>query len=406
MINGLLQPFIDLGYSDRGPLFAIGIHHYWDAFENPDLPPFMLQRTLPKAFRTNALTEIGCRDYVVENPSDIPRHLRTDRWQQLCTALDNWDALPGLVQWRLIALLHALCFYPLVKKLVSEIRNDAVLSDPALAELIYLRASASYVYDMPSRVADYKNADLSAFVWIAQTQGVAPQTGYNAAIKVLTHQAKNGAATDELRVWNDLAAEHLGRLQDAGSEFDYVLCQSRFHRAAAFLPMRSGDRDEMIRVMDLAEEYANALAPATEAQDVLRRENLHPLLESRTKEALWLGDLDSALVRATQVTELDPFEARGWLELGEVLMARRDWAKALDAYATAALIGPPASAIARHMAGLCLEKLGGTAASALMFKSAIDIDPGAVATRNKVQKLPETEVFDALKQWNLQTMMF
>lgn len=403
MIHGLLQPYIDLDHCDRGPLFSVGINHYWQAFQNLDAPPFMLQRTLPNAFRTNALREIGCGDYVVEDPRDLPRHLRSDNWSGLCDALDRWADLSPTARSRLIALLHALCFYRLIERLVPAIGDDDPPTDLPEAELTYLRASALYVIDLPTRVADYGHANLDTFIRLANFADIPPQTGFNAAIKVFTHLAKNGAPAPELTEWNDRAMQHLNKLRKSTSDFDYLLCESRFHRAAAFIPMRTGDRVEVVRVMDLAEEYANALTPKDDAQDVLHRENLHPLLESRTKEAIWLGDLDAALVRATQVTRLDPFEARGWLELGEVHMARQDWDAATEAYCTAALIGPPASAIARHMIGVCMGKLDRPAAAAFMLKSAIDIDPGAISTRNLVHNLPETDVFNALKQWSLQS---
>lgn len=401
MIKGLLQPYVDLGPCDRGPLFSVGIKHYWKAFDDPQSDPFMLQRTLPRTFRTSALGEIGCAEYAVDDPRDLPHELRTEKWTRICEALDRWSDLSKLTQWRLVALLHALCFYQLLDALVPSCEITAALSDPSEAELTYLRASARYVLKLPNRVSDYKDANLETFVAIAKSPVVPPQTGFNASIKVLTHLAKNGATETDLVDWSDRAVLHLNRLQESGSEFDHLLCTSRFHRAAAFIPMRSGNKSDVVKVMDLAEEYAGALNPKDNAQEVLRLENLHPLLESRTKEALWLGDLDAALDRATQVTRLDPFEARGWLELGEVLVIRQDWKNALEAYYTAALIGPPASAIARHMAGVCLQKLGQSSAAAFMLKSAIDIDPGAMSSRNHVQNLPDHDVFQELKRWNL-----
>ena len=66
--------------------------------------------------------------------------------------------------------------------------------------------------------------------------------------------------------------------------------------------------------MELAERHARGLQPRTEAQELLYLENLHPVLESRTKEALWLGDLELALERARAVVELDRYDSKTWVE--------------------------------------------------------------------------------------------
>ncbi len=406
MIRNLLQPYLDLGTSDRGPIFAEGIQHYWAAFQDAEAPRFALQRTLPPAFRTIALTEMGCADHIVDDPRDLPQNLRTPKWQLLCRALDQWPDLPEIAQSRLGLLLHALCFYQLINRLVPTLEDTSHIDNPYLADLAYTRASASYVLSLPNRVSDYGNADLSRFVLISDADGVHPQIGFNAAIKVFTHIAKTSASLDDLREWEAKAAHFLHLIGDCEVEFDYLLSASRFYRATAFVPMFAGDRADVVRQMDQATEFAQALKPETAAQDVLRRENLHPLLESRTKEAIWLGDLQAALGYAEQVTQLDPFEARGWLELGDVFMKLGQWGKALDAYLTSATIGPPATAIAQHMAGLCLLEMGQASAAAYLFKSAIEADPGAVSTRNQIRNLPDTQVISELKRWNLQTFGF
>lgn len=403
MAAGLLQPFIDLGPCTAGPIFSQSVAHYWDAFRHPEKPRFALQRTLPRRFRAQALSEIGYAPYVAEDPRDIAPELRTEKWQQLCAALDHWSELSQIGQSRLVLLLHALCFYELIPRLLSPMADHTDLSDPIAAELAYLRASAVYVLGLPNRVADYADADLGDFIRIATAQDVPPQVGFDAAIKLLTHLAKNGGTVEELTRWCDCAAGHLARLRREGSAFDADLCESRFRRAAAFIPQRLGDRDEVVAIMDAAERCADALQPANDAQVLLRGENLHPLLESRTKEAIWLGDHDLALDRAQKVTQIDPFEARGWLELGQVFLRRQQFEKAANAYLTAAMIGPPATAIAHHMAGICFLELGQPAVAAFMLKTAVDLDPGAISSRNHIRQLPQEVVFEELKRWSLRT---
>jgi tetratricopeptide (TPR) repeat protein len=186
-------------------------------------------------------------------------------------------------------------------------------------------------------------------------------------------------------------------------DFTSALLLSRFYRAAAFVPQRRGKRAEVTRMMDLAEQHARALVPTDEAENLLRLENLYPVFESRTKEALWLGDLDLALARAESLTELDPYDSRAWLELGEVRLRRSEYAPAAEAYVVAATLGAPSSAIGCHMAGVCFRYLGQPLLAAFFFKTSLQTDSLAISPRDQIHALPDLSVLAALKQWSLST---
>jgi tetratricopeptide (TPR) repeat protein len=215
-------------------------------------------------------------------------------------------------------LLHALCFYPLVTKLIPPLARNANSVDPDRAELAFWGASARYILGLPDRVADYGHADLS--------------------------------------------------------EFENVLASS------------PDDRET--------------------GQDLIYLENLHPVLESRTKEAIWLGDLDLALARALRVVELDPYDSKSWLELGQVRRKRKELGAAAEAYAFAAVLGPPASAIARHMAGVCFRELDQPLLAAFFFNSALNIDPLAMSAHEQIQGLPDLPAIATLKEWSLRSFDF
>jgi tetratricopeptide (TPR) repeat protein len=156
-------------------------------------------------------------------------------------------------------------------------------------------------------------------------------------------------------------------------------------------------------MMDLAERHARAIVPTGEAQELLQRENLYPVLESRTKEALWLGDLDLALDYAQRLIELDPYDSRAWLELGQIRLERKEPAAAAEAYAVAATLGHPSGTVGRHMAGLCFRDLGQPLLAAFLFKLAIDVDPRAISPHDEIQRLPDLPVLAALKDWSLRS---
>ena len=401
--EALLRPFVDLRPCERGPLCAQGIEQYWLAFTDTRRPRFVLQRTLPRRFRAQLLSELGLPQYQVEDLRDVPEALRSARWNSVCEALDHWPQLTTDQQCRLVLVFHALCFYSLISSLIPDMTEREITADPDCTELAYRRASARYVLGFPDRVADYGNADLSELERIVTTAPHDHPVALNGTLKVLVHKAKIGAPVKELVAWRARAERILSTALAKSDNFTCALLQSRFYRAASFVPHRHGDRAEVVRTMDLAEREALAMAPADEAQRLLKLENLHPVIESRTKEALWLGDLNLALARAERLIDLDPYDSRVWLELGQVRLERKEYALAAEAYAAAAALGPPSSAIGRHMAGLCFRNLGQPMLAAFFFQAAIDIDSKAISPHDEIQRLPDLPAFVALKDWSLRS---
>jgi hypothetical protein len=179
----LLRPFIDLEPCRRGPLYARGLEQYWLAFADPRRPRFVLQRTLPQPFRTQFLAEAMLFEYQADDPRSVPATLWSSRWRAMCEALDAWPELPTDHQCRLVLLLHALCFYSLVDTLArGGPLGRLPIEDPDQAELAYWRASARYVLGLPSRVADYQEADLFEFDCIAATAPKDVPLPFNAAL--------------------------------------------------------------------------------------------------------------------------------------------------------------------------------------------------------------------------------
>ncbi len=406
LVEHLLRPFLDLEPCPRGPLHARGLEHYWAAFADARHPKFSLQRTLPWPFRAEFLREVGRPEHDVEDPRQVPPPLRSERWSGLCEGVDWWPRLTGDQRCRLSALLHALCFYPLILRLMPGGPPVSADGDPESDELAYWRASSQYVLHLPGRVTEYADADLTDFERIATATPTDRPVALNAALKVLVHRAKTRAPVDVLIEWRDRARRIAEAVATKVDAFTGPLLLSRFHRAAAFVPQREGNADEVVRTMDVAERFANSLRPRDEAEELLRLENLHPVLESRTKEALWLGDLDLALSRALQVVGLDPYDSKAWLELGQVRLRRKEPAEAAEAYVAAATLGPPASATARHMAGLCFRDLGKPLLASFFFKAALEVDPRAISPHDEIHALPNTPVTAALKEWSFHTFEF
>ena len=154
----------------------------------------------------------------------------------------------------------------------------------------------------------------------------------------------------------------------------------------------------MVEEMDLAEERARSFlsVAATEKETLIATENLMTVLESRTKEALALKDLDLAEVRCTEMLSYDQLDPKNFLELGDILVRRGKIEAALSAYGRAALLGPPATPVALFMMGQLFERLGQREAAALSYLQTLRIDPCGYSAAERLRDLDPSP---ALTNW-------
>jgi hypothetical protein len=394
----LLRPYIDLSDLGTGPLHARALQESWRAFSDANNAPFIPQRALAPAFRSQLAEQAG-EACALTDPREVSNNARGERWQSVCVALDEWTTLSRVHRCRLASLLHSMCFYEPILALIPAAGFDARHADPEEIELAFWRASANFVNNLPERTSDYIAADISVFEDIALNAPHAPLACFNSTAKVFVHKAKTRAEFSELMRWSKRFEKAHSAAVDGADSFTAELLTSRFYRGMGFLPQRANEKSEMVRTMDLAEYHAQRIVPDTPAQYLLRDENLHAVMESRTKEALWLGDKDRALARSLKVTEVDSCDAKAWVELGEVRFLRQEWQDACRAYTIAAMLGPPAGAIGRYMAGMCFKKMGLDVAAALFFKDTLECDPLGISPRHQILNLPDDPVFVTLKDW-------
>jgi len=391
----LLRPYLDLGPFIAGPLHAAAIEECWRAVVDLDGPQFIAQRALAPGFRKQLAEEAGA-SFALSDPRELPDRYRTDRWRYLCDALDDWHGLSGDRRCRLASLLHSMCLYQPLLELIPDSGFDARRADTFAVQLAFWRASAKFMQNVPNRI----DADMSVFEDIALNALHTAPAAFNAIAMIFVYKAKTGAALTDLVDWGRRYEHALAIATRDADKFTAELLTSRFYRGIGFLPQRRDDRNEVVRTMDLAERHALNMKPATPAQELLYRENLHALMESRTKEALWLDDLDQALARSLRVIEVDPYDAKAWVELGEVRYFRKQWQEAAQAYVNAAMLGPPASVIARYMAGVCFRELGQDMLAAFFLKDTLELDQVGISSREEIRALPDVGVLKVLKQWN------
>jgi tetratricopeptide (TPR) repeat protein len=394
----LLRPYLDLGRLQAGPTHARSIDAGWQAYADPDSPSFLPQRALSPGFRVQLAEQAGA-PYAVSDPRDLAKDLRTERWHKLCQDLELWPKLSSVRKCRLAALLHSMCLYEPLLKLIPEDWSSESDADPCAAQLAFFRASAKFMLDLPKRTSSYDSGTMSAFENIAIDDQCHAPVRFNATAMVFVQKAKARAPLAELDDWGKRFEIAFAAVEDGENGFTPQLFKSRFYRGMGFLPQAAGNREAMIRTMDIAERQARDLAPTTAAEEILYRENLHAVLESRTKEALWLNDLELAASRASDLTRVDPYDSKAWVELGQVHYLQGNWQRAAEAYVVAAMLGPPASSVGRYMAGVCFGKLGLEFLAAFLFKETLEIDPLGISSRQEIFDLPDIEVLDTLKQW-------
>ena len=137
----LLRPYLDLADFNGGPLHAQNLEECWRSFVEPDSLPFIPQRALSPGFRIQLAREAG-QAYAITDPRELPESLRSDRWQRLCVALDQWTSLRGDEKSRLASLLHSMCLYQPLLGLIPHGHFEAGRADPDTLRLAFWRASA------------------------------------------------------------------------------------------------------------------------------------------------------------------------------------------------------------------------------------------------------------------------
>jgi tetratricopeptide (TPR) repeat protein len=198
--------------------------------------------------------------------------------------------------------------------------------------------------------------------------------------------AKKKGDAEEVRHWSDL---HRRQIEAADTdEHTTAKLWSRYHRVRAFVPQLTRDQVGMSAEMDLAAEWAGKMSRDTAEREAESNVLSCALWESRTKEALVLGDLDLAEERVRLCITFAPLDPQPRLDLGHVLVERGDLEQAASAYRTAALNGPPAE-VAMFMLGQCLEQLEDLEGARDAYVSALDLDPLGVSSLEQLVGVAE-----------------
>lgn len=358
-----------------------------------------LQRILPPAFRGNLLRESGLVEFACRHPAELPADLRTAEWDQLCDWVAGFDMHDPMRQYLTSRLLFRLGFHRLVLDLVPP-RSAEDLSEPIEFSLYRQRDLVEYAASQGRRtvlptqtfaMADNPKCPLHTRLAIA-TSGV-------------VFAARETRVLEDAERWRARAQEYLDALlaSDEYSQFEKDMLHSRFYRGVGFVPFMRGDRGGTVDEMSRAEELARAVPTHDDWEEMLKRENLHACLESRSKEAFGLGDIELGHARTEEFLALDPYDPKSHIEFGESLVKQERYAEAAESYLRAARLGPLGTALAYNMAGECFDKAGEPAPAEDCFVQALRIDPHAISAARGWRRVSSNalagEYADQLEEW-------
>lgn len=387
-----LRPFLDLGDAG-GPIHArvaFFAAQWLDERRADDLP---VQINTPAAFRRALVAGQGLHIYDIDDPDELAIEHRSPLWHVLCDVLQDWEHLSSCDRLNAATVLNKLGLYRATLSYVTDVSPTAIATDSFAARLAMKRANA--LYKIYAGTARPTVEDVLARV--ARTAPRDSRTRLAAAINLVVHFAKSPIDIQSLARWAQVAELEAKALDPERRPGDALLC-SQLYRAVSFVPFFAGETARVTAMMDEAEFWARRLAEEP-GWEMLAAENLHPLIETRAREASWLGDSDLALERTLAFVDLDPLDGKVHFRLGEAYRSRAELQLAIDAYSRASTLAPHYASIAFLRAADCYEQLGALDAAADACLEAIRVDPLSVSGLLRLLPLAKRLGWRSVESW-------
>jgi tetratricopeptide (TPR) repeat protein len=395
-IAWLNRQYLDLGPLNGGRAHHHGIEFSYNALANNTPLTCGIQVNVSPLFRESLVTETGMYQYQVSNPLELPEELQTDRWRKLCEYLSHYHELPDLIKLRVMNLLRSLCFHQAVLEYIPEISASEISKNPELAALAWCRTLCSFITHFDNNTYDYLN-DIEL---VANNAPSGSRIKVNAALQLVVEYTKYFGDIQSGEFWREVASKEIQLLKPSLNDFEYNVLMSNYYRSVSFIPFVHKDKEKVIEEMNLCEFHGRNIVCENHIQEVVAREVLCLLTESRSKEAIWLGDLDLAEERVRLIVELEPLETRYHLELAEILLKKGKIEDAANVYHSATKLGPPGTPVAWFMAGQCHEQLGELEVAGNCYLTSLQIDPQAISVMERLFNLALRLDNPALTTWS------
>src|SRR5258708_2856642 len=352
-IDQMFTTYINLGSPRESPLHAWGPEFTYRRLAAGISRGPVLQRVLPDGFRQElALLAIG--DHVaVKDPREVPKEARANRWNQPFELFDHYGKLAIRGRANVHWLLISLSFSSLVGDLASTESVHLDVRNETDCRYLFSVATARYIQHFEVD----GSYEVKEFEFLATGAPKGSSVRFNSRLHMVVQNARHIGNAKAVRHWADECESEVHDVISQARDFDKHLLFSRMYRGTSFAPFLEGGKQETVDVMEQAEWHAQRALECCESLDdeIVCKENWIPLLQSRSKEAIWLGDLALAESRLQRAANVDPLDAMRWCELGDVRIKRGAISAALEAFLKAAALCPPGSAYCWLMIGSCYE---------------------------------------------------
>lgn len=385
----LNRGFVDLSATEVGSVQALNpqaAYAHAEAGADYILP---IQYNPAGAIRKRILRELDERDYLCDDPSEVEPIVRTPQWSRFVDWSEAFEDLKEADQRNVIVLSQALGLYRHAARLgerglkrlgrgSNQTRSDfgAWLSGVVvLARFKDTGADSAWRQLLEDRTA------------VARSEWLGPDQRLSAALFLVVAYSKARPGDPvKARYWRQIA-ENLYQRLCLDEHWTKLALASSYWRGISFVPFHGGMREQVTDELSRAEEYALSLPVGSFVEDVTRRQQLHPLFETRIREAIWRGELDLARLRAEELIKIDPQEPKVYITAGDVSLRCHDAERAENYYVKAAVLGPPYTLLARYKLGRVLRDSGESAAALTAFTQGLAAEPRAVTCAEEMASL-------------------
>ncbi|MDB5960973.1 MAG: hypothetical protein JWP59_2267 [Massilia sp.] len=389
-----LRIYTDLDKAKAAPLHAQGVAYSFtelltDASETVSFQnnaPSFLRRILARETREEGVDVLSPYIAALVRPSPM--------WRKLIEWLDGWDDLDELKRIRVARLVNRLGFYKFNHGFLTEERVSRVGDQSLRSDLVSLRGVAAFKCGLSLASVEHQLAES-----VDIGSGI-PAVRAAAEIYLAVHHAKITRNRDELARWASLARQTFLEYIQTSAGANDILFRSIFFRGFAYVPFVNKDGTKASYMLDEAENAAHEAIASASINTIASRENLFAVIETRIQEARALGKRELAVDRSRQLVELDPLDPRSHIHLGETLLELEGSEAALTAFLKAASVGAPHTPRALSLAADCWERLGEKQEALECHIAALDIEPCAVMTLFRVNKLAKELSHIQLREWS------
>jgi tetratricopeptide (TPR) repeat protein len=393
----LLRPYLDLTPATEGPLHAQSITWRFRSMVDSAEPVLPWGTHQAGTFRRQLTDQLHLPWYAVRAPADLPASLRTPRWDELVRRVAGFHDADWEHRFRVVEVLQALALYECVVDLTDQVQPElAGSSRTEIAVALRGAEARARLSRSPSSVARL----CEALTVVARNEHLNERMRLGASLTLLVRAAKS-RDRDDTWCWRQHSSALLDRLT-ATRDPTRELHASLFWRAACYVPFLDGRGADADDELDRAEAHALAVPTTTQAERVMALQNLYPVLETRSKVALWRGDPARAMGFAERVVTLDPLDPKVQIELADLLLDTGRTAEALARFRLAAGLGPPYTPLAWQAVGHCHELLGDQPAAADSYLRALEVDPYGVSSVERLGDLASSGGLagtPALSEW-------